>query len=70
VTATIREAILDQDRVVEIPDFIAEGKEQYGSQTFDQHLMQLVADDQVTYEVARAAATNPGDFELKMRTLA
>jgi twitching motility protein PilT len=70
VTATIRDAILDKDKVSEIPDFMAEGREQYGSQTFDQHLMQLVADDMVSYEVAKAAATNPGDFELKMRTLA
>jgi twitching motility protein PilT len=70
VTSTIRDAILDSDKVAEIPDFMAEGHEQYGSQTFDQHLMHLVRDDMVTFEVARAAATNPGDFELKMRTLA
>ncbi|HSH45734.1 MAG TPA: PilT/PilU family type 4a pilus ATPase, partial [Longimicrobiales bacterium] len=42
VTATIRDAILDPNRVDEIADFIAQGKEQYGSQTFDQHLMELV----------------------------
>ena len=70
VTATIRDAILDKDRVHEIFDFIEEGKEQYGSQTFDQHLIDLVNADQVSFEVARAAATNPSDFELKMRTLA
>ena len=70
VTATIRDAILDKDRVAEIPDLIAEGKEQYGSQTFDQHLMDLVNADRVTFEIAMAAATNPADFELKMRTLA
>jgi twitching motility protein PilT len=38
VTATIREAILDKDKAYEIPDLMAEGSEQYGSQTFDQHL--------------------------------
>jgi twitching motility protein PilT len=70
VTSTIRDAILDSDKVAEIPDFMAEGHEQYGSQTFDQHLMHLVREDMVSFEVARAAATNPGDFELKMRTLA
>jgi twitching motility protein PilT len=62
--------MLDKDRVSEIPDLIAEGREQYGSQTFDQHLMDLVHEDQVTFETAMAAATNPADFELKMRTLA
>jgi twitching motility protein PilT len=70
VTSTIRDAILDKDKVYEIPDLMAEGHEQYGSQTFDQHLMKLVAEDMVSFEVAKAAATNPGDFELKMRTLA
>jgi twitching motility protein PilT len=70
VTSTIRDAILDKDKVAEIPDFMSEGKEQYGSQTFDQHLMQLVMEDMVSFEVAKAAASNPGDFELKMRTLA
>jgi twitching motility protein PilT len=70
VTSTIRDAILDRDKVAEIPDFMAEGRDQYGSQTFDQHLMTLVMEDLVSFEVAKAAATNPGDFELKMRTLA
>ncbi|HSJ07121.1 MAG TPA: PilT/PilU family type 4a pilus ATPase [Longimicrobiales bacterium] len=70
VTATIRDSILDHEKIVEIPDLMAEGREQYGSQTFDQHLMDLVRADEVAFEVAKAAATNPGDFELKMRTLA
>jgi twitching motility protein PilT len=70
VTSTIRDAILDKEKVSEIPDFMAEGKEQYGSQTFDQHLRQLVIEDMVAYDVAKAASSNPGDFELKMRTLA
>src|SRR5688500_12035094 len=70
VTGTIRDAMLDQKRTDEIPDLIAEGREQYGSQTFDQHLMQLVNEDKVTFEVAMTAASNPADFELKMRTFA
>jgi twitching motility protein PilT len=70
VTATIRDAILDKDKTAEIYDLMAEGKEQYGSQTFDQHLMDLVAQDVVSFETAKAAANNPADFELKVRTLA
>ena len=70
VTATIRDAILDKDKVYEIPDLMAEGAEQYGSQTFDQHLMKLFSEDLVSFEVAKAAATNPSDFELRVRTLA
>ena len=69
-TPTIRDAILDRDRVAEIHDFIADGREQYGSQTFDQHLMDLVREDVVDFRVAQAAANNPSDFELRMNTLA
>jgi twitching motility protein PilT len=70
VTGTIRDAILEPERTPEILDLMAEGREQYGSQTFDQQLMDLVRTDMVDFDVAMAAATNPGDFELKMRTLA
>ncbi|MBI3082233.1 MAG: PilT/PilU family type 4a pilus ATPase, partial [Gemmatimonadetes bacterium] len=69
VTGTIRDAMRDMNRVDEIPDFIAQGREQYGSQTFDQHLMDLVRGGTVDYEVAKAAATNPADFELRMKVL-
>ncbi|HWV58111.1 MAG TPA: type IV pilus twitching motility protein PilT [Longimicrobiales bacterium] len=70
VTSTIRDAIMDPERTEEIYDFIADGREQYGSQTFDQHLMELVSADVVDFETAKAAANNPSDFELKMRMLA
>lgn len=69
-TSTIRDLIRDPYRTPEIADLIAEGREQYGSQTFDQHLADLVAAEVVEYEVAKAAANNPSDFELKMKTLA
>ena len=50
----------------EISDLIEEGRSVYGSQTFDQHLMELVKGDVVAFEVAKAAANNPSDFDLKM----
>ena len=68
VTPTIRDLIVDGDRMAEIKDYIAEGREQYGMQTFDQHLKELVASGDVSYEVAHANASNPSDFELQMRT--
>ncbi len=68
VTATIRDLILEGDKIGEIRDYIAEGKEQYGMQTFDQHLGDLVQSGEVTFEVALAAATRPSDFQLKMQT--
>jgi len=69
VTGTIRDCIRDPERVPEILDLIEEGHEHYGSQTFDQHLMELVRSKLVDFEVAKAAATNPSDFDLKMNFL-
>lgn len=66
VTATIRDCVRDKDRMDEISDLIEEGKEHYGSQTFDQHLMDLVKSDIVEFQLAKAAANNPADFDLKM----
>jgi twitching motility protein PilT len=65
VTPTIRDLILEK-RVGEIRDFIAEGRSQYGMQTFDQHLADLVSEGTVAYEIALAAATRPADFQLRM----
>jgi twitching motility protein PilT len=66
VTPAIRDLILDGQRLGEIKDFIEQGKEQYGMQTFDQCLQDLVIRGDVTFETAKAAASNPNDFELKM----
>ena len=67
VTGTIRDCIRDPARMDEIFELIEEGRSHYGSQTFDQHLMELVKTDQVEFEVAKAAANNPTD--LKMNTV-
>jgi twitching motility protein PilT len=67
VTPAVRDMIADGKRIGEIRDYIAEGRDQYGMQTFDQHLTDLVQSGEVTFETAMAAATNPSDFELKMR---
>ncbi len=66
ITGTIQDLIRDPDRLEEINELIAEGRDHYGSQTFDQHLMDLVKSDLVDFEVAKAAANNPNDFDLKM----
>jgi twitching motility protein PilT len=68
-TPTIRDLIRDRNRVAEIKDYIEEGRDQYGMQTFDQHLMDLVESEIVTYETAKAASSAPNDFELKLQML-
>jgi twitching motility protein PilT len=67
VTPAVRDMIADGKRIGEIRDYIADGRDQYGMQTFDQHLADLVQSGEVTFDTAMAAATNPSDFELKMR---
>jgi twitching motility protein PilT len=67
-TPAIRDLIRDRNRVGEIKDYIADGRDQYGMQTFDQHLIDLVEGKMVTFEAAKSAATNPADFELKLKT--
>ena len=69
VTGTIRDCIVDVERMEEIIDLIHDGREQYGSQTFDQHLMDLVNAGLVAFELAKAAANSPSDFDLKMNML-
>src|SRR5713101_4565592 len=68
-TGTARDMIKDPNRAGELHDYIRDAREQYGMQTFDQHLMDLVAEGVVAYETALAAASNPADLELQMRTL-
>src|SRR5712671_7076348 len=69
VTGTARDLIRDKDRTASLHDYIKDSREQYGMQTFDQHLMDLVAEEVVTYETALAASSNPSDFQLQVRTL-
>ncbi|MGQ0646956.1 MAG: type IV pilus twitching motility protein PilT [Gemmatimonadaceae bacterium] len=64
-TPLIADLILNQ-RVGEIRDYMADGRDQYGMQTFDQHLADLVTEGVVTFETALAASTRPADFELQM----
>jgi twitching motility protein PilT len=69
MTEAARDMIRDQDRTAGLQDYIKASREQHGMQTFDQHLMDLVAEDVVTLETALAAASNPSDFQLQVRTL-
>jgi twitching motility protein PilT len=62
VSSTIRDLIAE-GRVSEIRDYMADGS-QYGMQTFDQHLTELVNKEEISFEAAKSAATNPADFEL------
>ena len=64
--ATIAEYLLDPDKTHLIMGAVREGVRQYGSCSFDQSLLQLYNDDQITLETARQNASNPDDFALKI----
>jgi twitching motility protein PilT len=68
MTPAIRDLMLDRDRIPEIRDHMVAGRDEFGMQTFDQHLVDLVRGGDVELAVALAASTDPAEFELAMRT--
>jgi len=61
------EQLIMENRDVEIPDALFEGKEIYGTQTFDQALLDILRKGEISEEVALEYATNPSDMKLKMQ---
>ena len=62
-TLTAQELIKDSTRTQEIKDYIERSREMYGTQSFDQHLIDLFQAGMIDHDTAKAAATNPADFE-------
>ena len=62
-TKTIQDCVENPEKTANIKDYIEKGREQYGMQTFDQHLTELYQKDLISLEAAKAAATSPADFE-------
>jgi len=66
-TRTIQDCIENPDKTSSIKDFLEKSKDQYGMQTFDQHLTELFQKDLVSLDVAKSAATSPADFERNLQ---
>jgi len=66
-TPTVKEYILDSDKTPLIRRLIAEGMSQYGSQTFDQALAQLVHQGLVSPEDALRFASYPNELSLHLQ---
>jgi twitching motility protein PilT len=64
-TAAVSERIRGGEQLHTLPDLIAEGRGQYGMQTFDQSLMDLYRAGTVSYQTALQHATNAADFKLR-----
>ncbi len=62
-TKTVQEFIKDPMKSGELKDLIERSRDQYGMQSFDQHLTDLYRQGVIKLEVARAAASNPSDFD-------
>ncbi|MDD3836008.1 MAG: PilT/PilU family type 4a pilus ATPase, partial [Sulfurimonas sp.] len=67
-TPTIEKLIME-NRDYEIKDAIEKGKEHYGSQSFDQHILELYNEGIITKAKAKDYATSPSDLELRMSGL-
>ena len=65
-TPRIKELIME-DRDNEIKDAIEEGKKIYGTQSFDQHLVDLVLNGKVSADVAKEYASSKDDFVLRLK---
>ena len=63
----IKEAILDPEKFERINEYLEKGHEVYGTQTFDQHLLELYQKGLIGAKTALEYAANPTDLELKMR---
>ncbi|WP_258865584.1 type IV pilus twitching motility protein PilT [Helicobacter sp. MIT 99-5507] len=63
------ELIISEGRDGEILEALAEGKEIYQTQTFDQHLFDLVINGIVDEEVAMEKATSPSDLKLRLQNV-
>ncbi|QUV83685.1 type IV pilus twitching motility protein PilT [Chloracidobacterium aggregatum] len=66
-TAYIRDCIINQEKTPHIRDAIAQGTSQYGMQTFDQSLHDLLNRGLISYEQALAGASNRDEFVLRTK---
>jgi len=64
-TARIEQLILE-NRDYEILDALFDGKDIYGTQTFDQALIDLYEQRRITKKIVLQNATNPSDMKLKL----
>jgi twitching motility protein PilT len=67
VNAAIRDYILNPDKIGEILKNMEKGKVQYGMQSFDQAIMDLLNKGLITEEEAVRNASSPNDFNVKLR---
>ena len=66
-TGLVGEYVIDPLKTPLIPELIESGAIQYGMQSFDQSIMDIYKKGMISYEEALLQATNPSDFELRVK---
>lgn len=66
-SGAIKDCIINPENTANIMDYIAQGGVQYGMQSFDQSIMKLYRKGLISFEDAMANATNPDDFDLRLK---
>ncbi|UCF06208.1 MAG: type IV pilus twitching motility protein PilT [bacterium] len=67
VTSTIREYIIDPEKMSLIQQAIREGVSSHGMQSFDQSLMKLYTEGMISMEEALKNSSNPHEFSLRLK---
>jgi twitching motility protein PilT len=66
-TGAVKEYLVDPLKTPLILELIESGSVQYGMQSFDQSIMDLHKRRMISYEEALVQASNPDDFELRLK---
>jgi twitching motility protein PilT len=66
-TPTVREYILNPEKIPMLHGIIAEGMTEYGMQTFDQSVLQLLRDGLITEQDALKNCNKPNELLLKLK---
>jgi len=66
-TPFVADCIADRDKTSQIRDAIAAGVSQYGTQTFDQSILQLFRRGFITFEQGLRYSTSPDNFRLRVQ---
>lgn len=69
VKTPLIEKLILENRDYEIRDSIEKGREHYGSQSFDQHILDIYNSGRIIKEKAKEYATSASDLELKISGL-
>ncbi len=66
-SSTVQECISNPDKTYLLTETMEKGYSQYGMQTFDMALYNLIQNDLIDMDTALAAATNPNKLDLKLK---